>query len=339
MSVKFNRFDSQMRGADKIAEDCWKATSAKRITIIVPNGCRVYDTDIGMVFIGDGSTYGGRSAVAKREVKTITAAAASAFTSNDTFKTIASAASGVFTSTAHGFAVGSKVIGMTATNATYALTQYTVYTVATVPTANTFTLTDVTPGDQTANYVVKVYDIALNDYLTWAGSATMRTGDAVTTAAGSGTLPTGLSATKYYIVKNDTSSNGGFDRNTTTSIKLATSRANALAGTVVTIRTAGAVGFTMVATEVYATKYCDVAVTAAAVAIDNYLPDATTVIGKTYSINNSGAASVTVKSLGTSTVGGVAAGTGLVLKAASNDFVTVVSDGTNWIVIGKQITA
>lgn len=339
MSRSIAQFKFLLNKADRISDDCWNVTTSKRKTLIVPTGFKLFDTDLKILFLGDGVTYGGIPVDGKESGRTIVTAAASAFTSNDTFKTIASAADGVFTSTAHGFSVGTKIIPM-ATDATYALTQDTVYTVATVPTVNTFTLTGVTPEDRTANVVVKVYSVANNNFVTWAQAAYLRTGDAVTVAAGTGTLPSGLSATTYYIVKDDSAENGGFEKNATTKFKFSDTRAHALAGTnIVTIRNAGTVGFTSVIADVYLTNADKTVFASFAVAADIFLPSGTIAgLGKSFEINNSGATNCTVKSVA-GTVMGAAAATGQVLKASSNDFIVVKSDGTNYCAFGAQITS
>lgn len=339
MSRSIAQFKFLLNKADRISDDCWNVTTSKRKTLIVPTGFKLFDTDLKILFLGDGVTYGGVPIDGKESGRTIVTAAASAFTSNDTFKTVTKAASGVFTSTAHGFSVGTKIISMAA-DATYKVALDTVYTVATVPNANTFTLAGVTPGDQTANLVVKVYSIANNNYVTWDQAAYLRTGDAVTLAAGTGTLPSGLSATTYYIVKDDSAENGGLEKNTTTKFKFSDTRAHALAGTnIVTIRNAGIVGFTAVIADVYLTNADKTVFASFGVAADIFLPSGTKAgLGKSFEINNSGAANCTVKSAA-GTVMGAAAETGKVLKAASNDFIVVKSDGTNWCGFGAQITS
>ena len=338
MSRSIAQFKFLLNKADRVSDDCWNVTTAKRKTLIVPTGFKVFDTDLKILFIGDGVTYGGVPVDGKEGGRTIVTAAASAFTSNDTFKTIASAANGVFTSTAHGFSVGTKIIPM-ANDTTYKVVMDTVYTVATVPSANTFTLAGVTPENQTQNLVVKVYSIANNNFVTWDQAAYLRTGDAVTVANGSGTLPSGLSAGTYYIVKDDSADNGGLEKNTTTKFKFSDTRAHALAGTnIVTIRNAGTAGFTAVIADVYLTNADKTVFASFAAAADIYLPSGTIAgLGKSFEINNSGTADCTVKSVA-GTVMGAAAGTGQVLRASSNDFIVVKSDGTNWCAFGAQIT-
>lgn len=339
MSRSIAQFKFLLNKADRISDDCWNVTTSKRKTLIVPTGFKLFDTDLKILFLGDGVTYGGIPVDGKEGGRTIVTAAASTFTLNDTFKTITSAANGVFTSTAHGFSVGTKIIPM-ADDTTYKLEQDTVYTVATVPNANTFTLAGVTPEDRTANLVVKVYSIANNNYVTWAQAAYLRTGDAVTVASGSGTLPSGLTNnTTYYIVKDDSADNGGLEKNTTTKFRFSDSRAHALAGTdIITIRSAGTAGFTAVIADVYLTNADKTVFASFAAAADIYLPSGTIAgLGRSFEINNSGTANCTVKSVA-GTVDGQAAETGRVLKASSNDFIVVKSNGTNYVCFSKQIT-
>jgi hypothetical protein len=341
MSRSIAQFKFLLNKADRVSDDCWNVTTSKRKTLIVPTGFKLFDTDLKILFLGDGVTYGGIPVDGKEGGRTIVTAAASAFTSNDTFKTVASAEDGVFTSTAHGFSVGTKIIPMAA-DTTYKVVKDTVYTVATVPDDDTFTLTGVTPGDKTANLVVKVYSIADNNFVTWPQAAYLRTGDAVTVANGSpGTLPSGLTNnTTYYIVKDDSADNGGLEKNTTTKFRFSDSRAHALAGTnIVTIRDAGTEGFTAVIADVYLTNADKTVFASFGAAADIYLPDGEKAgLGKSFEINNSGTANCTVKSEG-GTVMGAAAGTGKTLKGSSNDYIVVKSDGTNWCAFGAQITS
>jgi hypothetical protein len=340
MSRSIAQFKFLLNKADRVSDDCWNVTTAKRETLIVPTGFKLFDTDLKILFLGDGVTYGGIPVDGREGGRTIVTAAASPFTLNDTFKIVTKAEDGVFTSTAHGFSVGTKIIPM-ANDATYGVEQDTVYTVATVPNANTFTLAGVTPEDQTASLVVKVYSIANNNYVTWAQAAYLRTGDAVTVANGSGTLPSGLTTTHtYYIVKDDSAENGGLEKNTTTKFRFSDSRAHALAGTdIINIRSAGTAGFTAVIADVYLTNADKTVFASFAEAADIYLPSGTIAgLGRSFEINNSGTANCTVKSVN-GTVMGAPAATGQVLKGASNDYIVVKSDGTNWCAFGAQITS
>jgi hypothetical protein len=337
MSRSIAQFKFLLNKADRVSDDCWNVTTAKRKTLIVPTGFKLFDTDLKILFLGDGVTYGGIPVDGKESGRTIKTAAASAFESSDTFITVTDADGGVFiTSADHGLSVGTKIIPM-ANDTTYKVVKDTVYTVATVPTDDTFTLTGVTPEDQDADLVVKVYSIANNNYVTWAQAAYLRTGDAVTVDNGGGTLPSGLEETTYYIVKDDSADNGGLEKNTTTKFRFSDSRAHALAGThIVTIRDAGTVGFTAVIAKVYLTNADKTVFASFAAAADIYLPDGEKAgLGKSFEINNSGTADCTVKSEGGKVMGEVA-GTGQVLK--SNDFIVVKSDGTNWCAFGAQIT-
>jgi hypothetical protein len=337
MSKSINQFLFLMKKNDRVSDDCWKATTEKRKSVIIPTGFKIFDTTLNVTFIGDGASYGGVTIGDKDEARVIVTAAASAFTSADTFGTISAAASGIFTDASHGLVTGDSLIPM-ATDATYGLTQDTVYAVVKID-ANTFTLTGVTPEDQTADLVWKKYSVTNNNYITWAQGAYLRTGDAITAANGGGTLPSGLSnATAYYVIKDDTPTGGGADRNSDTKFRVASSRNNALAGTVVKIRDAGSVGFTLVPTNAYL-RNCDKTVLCSAAAvIDVFLPSGTTAgVGARYEVANSGATAVTVKSAA-GTVDGAAAGTGKVLKGNALDFITIVSDATNWCAVSKQIT-
>jgi len=336
MSRSIAQFKFLLNKADRISDDCWNVTTSKRKTLIVPTGFKLFDTDLKILFLGDGVTYGGIPVDGKEGGRTIVTDTADGFISIDTFKTVTKAASGVFTSADHGLSVGTKIIPM-ANDTTYKVVKDTVYTVATVPTDDTFTLTGVTPEDQDADLVIKVYSIANNNYVTWDQAAYLRTGDAVTVDDGDGTLPSGLEETTYYIVKDDSADNGGLEKNTTTKFRFSDSRANALAGThIVTIRDAGTGAFTAAVAGVYLTNADKTVFASFAVNADIYLPDGKIAgLGKSFEINNSGVAACTVKSEG-GTVMGEAATSGQVLK--SNDFIVVKSDGTNWCAFGAQIT-
>jgi hypothetical protein len=339
MSRSIAQFKFLLNKADRVSDDCWNVTTAKRKTLIVPTGFKLFDTDLKILFLGDGVTYGGIPVDGKESGRTIVTDTADGFESSDTFITVTGAdEDGVFiTSADHGLSVGTKIIPM-ADDSTYEVEQDTVYTVATVPDANTFTLTGVTPEDRTANLVVKVYNIANNNYVTWDQAAYLRTGDAVTVAAGGGTLPSGLTTTEtYYIVKDDSAENGGLEKNTTTKFRFSDSRAHALAGThIVTIRDAGTTGFTAAIAKVYLTNADKTVFASFGAAADIYLPDGEKAgLGKSFEINNSGTADCTVKSEGGAVMGADATD-GKVLK--TNDFIVVKSDGTDWCAFGAQIT-
>lgn len=337
MGVRANNFFSGLtKKSDVLSDNSFKTTTAKRVTLIPPDGVRIYDTDLDRSFIGDGVTYGGIKEGARRSVNTITAIAASAFTVADTFKTIASAADGVFTSVKHGFVVGTKIIPMAA-DVTYGLAIDTVYTVTEI-TDDTFVLDGVVPETQTKDVDVKLFSEENNNYITWAQAATLRTGDSVTVAAGGGTIPSGLTAGAYFVLKNDGEfTAGGAVMNTDTKIKLASSRANALAGTAIVIRSVGAVGFTLVTTTAYVQPIHDLIVVNSAVDMSVMLPTAVGSVGRVFTVNSVAAGTVTVNSVA-GTVDAVAAATGRVLKASSNDFITVCNDGANWVCTAKQIT-
>jgi hypothetical protein len=54
-----NQFLTLVKKIDKVGENAWKTTTAKRITLTIPEGFQVYDTDLNTWFHGDGSTVGG----------------------------------------------------------------------------------------------------------------------------------------------------------------------------------------------------------------------------------------------------------------------------------------
>ena len=213
------------------------------------------------------------------------------------------------------------------------------YTVATVPDATHLPLL-VLPLRSNCHLVVKVYSIANNNYVTWDQAAYLRTGDAVTVANGGGTLPSGLTTTNtYYIVKDDSAENGGLEKNTTTKFRFSDSRAHALAGTdIITIRSAGTAGFTAVIADVYLTNADKTVFASFAEAADIYLPDGEKAgLGKSFEINNSGAAIVQL-SLKVEKLWELLLELVKDLKNKSNDFIVVKSDGTNWCAFGAQIT-
>lgn len=73
--------------------------------------------------------------------------------------------------------------------------------------------------------------------------AELLTGDSITVAAGSGTLPSGVTAAEKWVIK---------DNPTDSSFKIATTRANALTGTAINILSSGVPGWTAVITSVCA---------------------------------------------------------------------------------------
>lgn len=273
----FDQFVGLMKKIDQVNDSTWKVTTAKRITLVIPDGVRVFDTDLNKFFDGDGVTAGGVAGTNKINVRKIG---------------IAAAASG----------------GLSA---------------ATSGTTNSITWT--TYGDD------------------------LRTGDAITLAAGTGTLPSGLSATSYYIIKNGDVGDGA--SNNATSFQVATTRANALAGTAVSILSSGAPGWTAVISG-FMPKFGDdiVLIDPVSAAVDVFLPDANSSSGFSVTIKRAKTATnaVTIKEVdvsgnvaasGTVTVDDTAGY--IVLKAATDDFVNLFADSTagEYWTRGKQVTA
>jgi hypothetical protein len=269
----FNNFVGLMKKTDRLDETTWKATTAKRITIVIPDGVKVFDTDLNKMFVGDGTTTGGIGAANKVSIRRIA---------------VAAAASG----------------GLTADPTT--------------------------------------------DKITWTTyGADLRTGDAITIGSG-GTIPTGLSATSYYIIKDDDVGDGSANINT--SFKVATTRANALAGTAVNITTSGVAGWTC-AISGFMPKYGDdiVFISSLAKAVDVFLPDANSSAGFSVTIKraNSATYAATIKEVDVS--GNVAASGACyiddaagytVLRASQNDYVNLFADATGgkYYSRGKQIS-
>lgn len=114
---------------------------------------------------------------------------------------------------------------------------------------------------------------ATTDKITWGTyGGKLRTGDAVTLAAGTGTLPSGTSATTYWVVKDSTTP-------TSDSFKIATSRANAVSGVPVTvdILSSGVPGWTSVINTIGVGGFEDVLILdPCAAAVDVALPYPTT---------------------------------------------------------------
>jgi len=54
-----NQFFTLLKKTDKVNDNSWKVTTAKRGTLTIPEGFQVYDTDLNAWFFGDGSTVGG----------------------------------------------------------------------------------------------------------------------------------------------------------------------------------------------------------------------------------------------------------------------------------------
>lgn len=158
---------------------------------------------------------------------------------------------------------------------------------------------------------------ATTDKITWpeAGSY-LRTGDYITLAAGAGTLPSGLSATTYYIKKDDAPGSGEADDGT--AFKVATTRANAIAGTTVDILSSGAAGYTAVIAGVVAQGWEDVIhIDPAGAAVDVVLPDANSADSnfKVSVKKDTGANAVTIKELDAS--GNVSASGSVTIDSAT----------------------
>lgn len=266
-------FESQMDKEDKISSGVYKATTAKRISLVIPAGVRIYDTDLKKFFMGDGVQNGGHTEAARLAVRTVPIAAAN----------------------------------------------------------GTITVT-----------------LASSSF-TWAAATHIRTGDAITVAAGSGTIPTGLTATTYWIIKNGDIGDGKSNAGTT--FKLASSRANAIARTSVAITDVGVAGFTFVISGVAAQGTSDVLlISPVSAAVDVYLPYSNNAKGFSTTIKRAPTATnaVTVKEIdsdnsikatGSVTIDGTAAW--VVLKAGTYDYLEIFADdaaGVYWT-RGRQTTA
>jgi hypothetical protein len=137
--------------------------------------------------------------------------------------------------------------------------------------------------------------------LTWTtyGGA-LRTGDAITLAAGTGTLPSGLSATTYYTIKDA-------DNPASDSFKVATSRANSLAGTAVSILSSGVAGWTSVYAQVAVQGTEDVLIVdPVGAALTVYLPYPTTGFSPQTTIKRASAGNFTVTIAGLTSAGAAA---------------------------------
>lgn len=277
MGIKdVQQFKTLLKKTDKIDDSTWKVTTAKRITLLIPDGIEVYDTDLDKFFVGDGVTQGGVAGSSKLNVRKVA---------------IAAAASGTLSATTSG-----------STNS-----------------------------------------------VSWPeGGAYLRTGDYITLAAGTGTLPSGVTAGSYYIIKNGDTGDGA--SNTGTTFKLATTRANALAGTAVSILSSGSPGWTAVIAGVGAKSTDDVLlIDPVSAAVSVFLPDADSSTGFSIAVKRAKTATnaVTIKELDAS--GNVSASGDVtvddaagyvVLKAATDDYANLFADssaGEYWT-NGKQVT-
>lgn len=277
MSVKdYTQFESLLKKAAKVG-DTYRVTTAKRITLLVPEGIKIYDTDLDKEFVGDGTTMGGVSSTATAKVRKIA---------------VAAAASGGLSATTSG-----------STNS-----------------------------------------------VTWTiGGPYVRTGDAITLAAGTGTLPSGTTATTYYIKKNSDQGDGA--SNTGTSFKLYTTRANAIAGTsAVSILSSGAPGWTAVINSLGVFSESEfVLIDPVSAACSVILPDANSSAGFSVTVKRAKTATnaVTIKEADAS--GNVSASGSvtiddtagyLVLKAATDDYARLFAESSSgeWFTAGKQIT-
>ena len=79
MSRSIAQFKFLLNKADRVSDDCWNVTTAKRKTLIVPTGFKLFDTDLKILFLGDGVTYGGIPVDGKEGGRTIKTAAADSF--------------------------------------------------------------------------------------------------------------------------------------------------------------------------------------------------------------------------------------------------------------------
>ena len=244
--------------------------------MVPPKGFRLYDTDLNLIFTGDGTTAGGVVCDGRKRVRIVNVAAAT---------------SGI-----------------------------------TVQTSGATTY----PNS-----------------LTWSAAQYLRTGDAITLAAGTGAVPSGLSATTYWISKPDDIGDGKANEGTT--FRLSSTRENALARTTLTIASAGTAGFTSVIAGVMANETADITlISPVSAAIDVYLPYSNVSTGFNCTVSRAATAtnavtikevdaSGNVKATGSMTVDGSA---GYVsLRASSADYAEFFADSTNGVYYthGKRI--
>ena len=76
MSRAQDLFQSKLAMGDKITDGFYKVTSAKRRTLVPPKGFRLYDTDLNIIFTGDGTTNGGSVCNSREHVRIVNVAAA-----------------------------------------------------------------------------------------------------------------------------------------------------------------------------------------------------------------------------------------------------------------------
>jgi hypothetical protein len=254
-------FETQLNGRQKISTGIYMATTAKRKSLVIPEGVSVYDTGIKQWYAGDGETAGGVKIDKRKSVRTVAVAAAASGATIDS---------------------GTSVF-------------------------------------------------------TWADAAGLRTGDAITIATGTGATPSGFAAGTYYLVKEN---DDAPETNTGTTFKLATTRANALArttGVALAPSGDGTAGWTAVFANVVAQTGDDlIVVDPVSAAVGVVLPDADSNDGFSVTVRRARTATnaVNIKELDDS--GNIAAAITLddsgqasfALKAATNDWVTVVANGT-----------
>lgn len=276
MSAKdYKMFDSIMKKTDKLSDNVWKATTAKRQSVVIPDGARIFDTDLNKMFLGDGVVQGGISDTVNSSFRVVPVNAAS---------------SG-----------GTTPVGGTAA-------------------------TDLISG--------------------WDDLQYLRTGDGITLAAGTGTLPSGLSAQEYFISKpSDVTSTGG-QSNTAQTCYLHTTRTAAISGTgAVDILASGAEGWTAVASTIGVQGYEDILhIDPAGAAVSVILPDSDSV-GNGFNVmikKDTGANAVTIKEAdasgnvvasGSMTVDGTAGYE--TLNASMADYLGFVSYGSEWFTVAS----
>lgn len=188
-----------------------------------------------------------------------------------------------------------------------------------------------------------------SDYstFTWPLASGVRTGDALLFAAGGGTLPSGNPAlSTVYVVKTDDNGNGA--NNTGTTFKIASSRANALSGSTITVLNSGdGWNTTISGVGLYGTESAVVTSTAGGV-LTVACPNAASnegvsVIVKRKKGTGSGVYVTEISgdgsfaASGSVDMGGAGNGSWL-LKANTQDFVDLFSDGSSYQVTAKQIT-
>lgn len=179
MSTKdYAQFESLMKKTNKI-EGAYVVTTAKRITLLIPEGVTVYDSDLDKKFVGDGTTMGGVTSTGTKKVRVVAvAAAATGATASATTNLVTWSTGGPYVRTGDAIAFTSGTggvlpSGLTSSGGTYYIGKTGDQGNGASNTGTSFKLYTARSGAVAKTGPVTIYDAGSGDWMTAIDSITV----------------------------------------------------------------------------------------------------------------------------------------------------------------------